>query len=202
MPRGYRSAVTALSSPSASWITRARSLVLTLGDPAFEGDPEDRDPRLRGEARGRFPDAALAQRPGERRGDRGELDQLAFLELRVGGDDGLAPAGEFAALSQHAGGRIERRGHGIEWGRVTGRGRHRVDHQLRQCAGAPEQDLALVDEIAEERALAEARALRDLGHRRLRVTSLAVKRERGLFEPAARVWLPAPHACHRSDGSG
>jgi hypothetical protein len=43
-------------------------------------------------------DAAPAQRVGERRGKRSELDQLAFLKHWVLGNDGLALSGAFAAL--------------------------------------------------------------------------------------------------------
>ncbi len=74
-------------------------------------------------------------------------------------------------------------------GRV-GDGAH---EQLLQRAGAPEQHLALVGEVAEERSLREPRPLGDLGHGGVLEAALAVERERGLLEPAARVWLPTRH---------
>ena len=67
-------------------------------DPAFEADPEDGDARLGGEARGGLRDAAPAQSVRERRGEDRELDQLALLELRARGDDGLALSRELASL--------------------------------------------------------------------------------------------------------
>src|SRR5262245_42313562 len=67
-------------------------------DPAFERHPEDGDPRLPGQARRPLGDAAFAQRPGERRAERGELDQLTFPQLRVRVDDRLPLPGEVAAL--------------------------------------------------------------------------------------------------------
>lgn len=44
-------------------------LLACFADPEPESDLEDRDPRLRGEAGGRFTDAPLAQRASERRGE-------------------------------------------------------------------------------------------------------------------------------------
>src|SRR5271154_3067067 len=76
-----------------------------LVDPESESDLEDCDPRLRGQARGRFTDAPAAQRGSECGGECGELDQLALLELGVRGNDGLTLPGAFAAfLEENAGG--------------------------------------------------------------------------------------------------
>jgi hypothetical protein len=47
--------------------------------------------------------------------------------------------------------------------------------------------------VAEERALGEPGALCDLGDRRLLVTAFGVGLERGLLQPAGRVWLPSTH---------
>ena len=52
-------------------------------DPLHESDLEDGDTRFGGQAGGRVADAALPQRSGDRRGEGGELDQLAFAQLRV-----------------------------------------------------------------------------------------------------------------------
>ena len=49
-----------------------------------------------------------------------ELDQLAFLQLGVGGDDGLALAGEVAALLQDGAGSLESSGHRIIGGLAVG----------------------------------------------------------------------------------
>lgn len=76
-----------------------------VGDPAFEGDPEDGDPHLGGQAGGRLSDAAPAQYACHGRGEYRELDQLAFPQLRVGGDNGLPLPRAVAALpKQRAGG--------------------------------------------------------------------------------------------------
>jgi len=78
-------------------------------DPALEGEPEDGDPCLAGQARSRIGDAAATERFADRRGGGSELDQLAFLELRVGGDERMAVASELAALLEQSRGGFERR---------------------------------------------------------------------------------------------
>jgi len=56
-------------------------------DPPLEGDLEDGDARLRRQARRRFRDTAPPQRVGDGGCQRGQLDELAFLQLGVLGDD-------------------------------------------------------------------------------------------------------------------
>nr|WP_308129471.1 hypothetical protein [Actinoplanes polyasparticus] len=63
-----------------------------------------------------------------------------------------------------------------------------------QAFGAGEEDLALVGEVAEERALGEAGTFGDLGHRRLVEASLGVQVHGRLAEAGLRVRLPATHA--------
>jgi len=55
--------------------------------PAFDRDLEDSDPRLGSQARGSVGEPALAQRASDRRGECGELDQLALLKSWVRGND-------------------------------------------------------------------------------------------------------------------
>src|SRR6202022_4363097 len=124
-----------------------------LIDPALERDPEDGDPCLRSQTRGWVSDAALAQRLGHRRGKCGELDQLALLELWVRRNDGLSLSREFAAFLEQAASRLEGRGHRAEWRRGSRRAGDGAHNELLEYARAPEQDLALVSEVAEERSL-------------------------------------------------
>src|SRR5579871_663823 len=70
-----------------------------LGDPAFEGDAEDRHRDLAEDARPGLARAALAQRLRDARGHRRELVQLALLQLRAARDDALALAREAPATA-------------------------------------------------------------------------------------------------------
>jgi len=83
-------------------------------------------------------------------------------------------AGELADLLEPDGGRVKRRAdHAQSRGRRRGGldgGHHLLLKQLR----APEQHLALVREIAEERPLGKPRAFRDLRDRCLVIPALAV----------------------------
>src|SRR6185437_14500796 len=112
--------------------------------PAFERDLEDGYPRLGGQARGRFGDATLAQRLGQRRGERGELDQLSLLEASVGGDDRLTLPGVLAALLEQGTGGLQGRGDRLDRRRGRRRPGEGADHELPQCARAREKHLALV----------------------------------------------------------
>ena len=100
-------AVTALSSSSDSRMICGRPAGPGLVDPLHESDLEDGDARLGGQAGGRVADAALPQRPGDRRGEGGELDQLAFAQLRVRVDDGLARSEASAAALTAAGAKVQ-----------------------------------------------------------------------------------------------
>jgi hypothetical protein len=72
--------------------------VVGVVDPSFERDPEHRHPDLGGERRGRVWQAARAQRLGQGGRQGCERDQLAFSELGVCGDDGLARPRGLAVL--------------------------------------------------------------------------------------------------------
>ena len=80
---------------------------------------------------------------------------------------------------------------GVADSRCVGDGLH---EELLQVARAAEQHLALVGEVAEERALRHARALGDLGDGGVLEPALAVEGEGGLLEPAPAVGLPSRHA--------
>ena len=141
-----------------------------------------------------------AQRVGERRGERGELDQLALLELGVRGDDrpGAARESRGAPRAAPAGG-LEAGGDRVDRRRGRrARRRRRPRRTLLQRARAAEQHLALVGEVAEERPLRQPGPLGDLRHGGLLEPALAVELQRRLREPAARVRLPATHAPDRS----
>ena len=75
--------------------------------------------------------------------------------------------------------------------RRAGDGAHQ---ELLQCARAPEQHLALVGEVPEERSLGHPARCGDLGNGGVLEPALAVEGEGGLFEPAPAVRLPTRHA--------
>ena len=74
-----------------------------------------------------------------------------------------------------------------------------TDEDLLQRARAPEEDLAFVGEVAEERALGEPGAFGDLGRGRLVVAPLGEELERRLFESSPPVGLPSAHDGYFSD---
>ena len=139
-------------------------------------------------------DAAPAQRVGERRRERRELDQLALLQLGVRGDDGLALPRELAALLEQRAGGFERGGDGVDRRGGVGAPATALTESSCSVARAAEQHLALVGEVPEERALGQPGALGDLGDGGVLEPTLAVERERGLLEPAPAVRLPTRHA--------
>src|ERR1019366_6812286 len=128
---------------------------------------EDRYPHLGRQARSWVSDAPLAQRVGERRRQRGQLDQLALLELRTRRDDGLTLPGEVAALLEYVARGLEGCRDGGDWGGGVGRVGDCVHEELLQCAGAPEENLALVGEMPEKRSLGQSGTLSDLGDGRV-----------------------------------
>src|ERR1700727_446605 len=83
-------------------------------DPAFEGDLEGGDPNLGRQARGRLADAAASQLLGDRRGERGELDQLALLQGGIRRDDARSRSRPLAPLLEQRTYRFERRRDGID----------------------------------------------------------------------------------------
>jgi hypothetical protein len=100
---------------TAALADELRELVLVgFADPPFERDSEHGDPHLGGQTRVRVSDPAPAQRVGEGRGQRRELDQLTFLQLSVGADDRLALPGEAAALLMKTSSGLEARGRRID----------------------------------------------------------------------------------------
>ena len=132
-----------------SWSKESRTICGRLWsaasvDPALDRDPEDADPRLGDQARGGLVDAAAAERLGERRGEDASLTQLALVELGVGGDEGLAPAGVLAALLEHLAGGLDRRGDGVDRRDAVARLGDRRHEQLLERGRAGEQHLALV----------------------------------------------------------
>ena len=75
-----------------------------------------------------------------------------------------------------------------------------LHEELLQHGRTPEQHLALVREVPEERALGQPGTLGDLGNGGGLESTLAVERERGLLEPAAAVGLPTRHATIVANG--
>src|SRR5438105_3919126 len=65
---------------------------LLLADPALEADLEGCHAGFGGETRGGLRDAARTERLRNRHGERRELDELAFLNLGVLGDEAVARA--------------------------------------------------------------------------------------------------------------
>src|SRR5207248_7007092 len=110
------------------------------------------------------------------------------------GDDGLPLAGVLAALLEERGGGVESGGHRLDRGRCVRRVRHRTDELLLERARTAEQDLALVDEVPEERSLGQARSLGDLRHRGVVESVLGVERESRLLETATRIRFPSSHS--------
>src|SRR4051812_22358343 len=106
----------------------------------------------------------------------------------------MAQQGVLPALLEQGAGRLE----GCDY-RVDRRCRvRRVDkgahEEVLQLARAPEQHLALVGEVPEERPLRQSGPGADLRHRGLFEPALRVESEGGLLEPTACVWFPSPHA--------
>ena len=95
--------------------------------------------------------------------------------------------------SSGAGG-LEGRGDRVDRRRGIRRAGDGAHEELLQRARAPEQDLALVGEVPEERSLGQPGPLGDLRHRGLLEPALAVELQGRLLEPAARVRLPSTHA--------
>jgi len=98
-------------------------------------------------------------------------------------------------------GGFQRRGQALG-GRRSRRGRpDRIAEQLHQHVLAAEQDLPLVGEVPEERALGQPGAVRDFGHGRGVEAVLGEQGERGTLEALPRVRFPSGHADILSDGT-
>ncbi len=116
------------------------------------------------------------------------------MQVRVRGDDDVAQARERAPLlAEEVGRREQGGGDRGDRARVRGRARERAHHRLLQPLRAVEQHLALVGEMAEERARGQPCALGNGGHGGLFVADLAEQFDGGLAKAARRVRLPATH---------
>ena len=130
----------------------------------------------------------------DRRGQRGELDELAFLQLGVGDDERLALTGEVAALLEERRGRGERAGDRVDGGGPGRRIRDPVHQEVPKNGGAGEEDLPLVGEVAEERPLRQPGPGRDVRHGGPAEAALTVELDRRLEQAAGGVRFPAGHA--------
>jgi hypothetical protein len=166
---------------------------LGVVDPTFERDLEDCHSNLRGQARPWFGDATAAQRLRGSRRERRELQSLPLLKLRVSGNEVPACPGACSVLGHRGCCGFERSGDRVERPDRVGRGGDGVNHAFLQLARAPEQDLALVGEVAKEGSLCESRPRSDLRDRGLGEPALTVEIYGGLLEPAARVRFPSAH---------
>jgi hypothetical protein len=158
--------------------------------PSIEGDLEDRNRCFGGEFGGRFGDAPATQPFCHRRRQRCQLDQLALLQTRVGGDDGLAPSGVFATTVEHLSDGLQRTAHRVEWRCGVRSVSNVLRHQLHERVLPPEQHLPFIGVVPEERSLRQARPLGDLRDRRPVEPALGVELKGRLLQAAARVRLP------------
>src|SRR5580692_4501398 len=114
----------------------------------------------------------------------------------MGSNDGLPLASIVAPRLEPSRGGFESHGDSSQRSRRIGSAGDSVDEELLQRAGAPEQNLALVGEVAEERALRQAGARGNFGDRGLVVSALAVELEGRLLKSAERIGFPSSHAPH------
>ena len=156
-----------------------------------EGDAEDGDRGLGGQAGAVLGHPSALQTGREGAGPRVQLGQLTFLQLDVRRDHGLAPAGVFPVAADHVGDRRERARRGVHRRRRLRRGGEGLGQVAGHGLGAGEQHLPLVAEVAEERACGEPGTLGDLGDGGLLVPALDVELHRRLPEPAPGVRLPS-----------
>ena len=148
-------------------MTWSRSGPSGCGDPPLESDLKDGHPGLGRQRRGRLPDTAPAQRVRDRRGYRGELDELALAQLRVGRDDDLPPPDGGRVLHELAAWAYRAAATASMGAAESGAFSTEDTNSAWNASEPAEQDLALVREVAEERPLREPRPLGDLGHRDL-----------------------------------
>ena len=110
------------------------------------------------------PTPLLAQGVGHRRGVVGQLGQLPLAQLGVGGDHGLALAGQVPAeLAEHGGGGVESTGNGVEGAVLGGRPGHAGHDPLLEEGRPTEEHFSLVGEVPEEGALGQPGSGGDLG---------------------------------------
>jgi len=111
----------------------------------------------------------------------------------MGRNELLPLAREVPPFLEQRPGRFERRRHGVERSRARRSARDARREELLQALGPREQHLALVGEVAEERALREPRALGDFDHCRLLEPALAEELQGGALQALASVRFPAAH---------
>ena len=139
----------------------------------------------------------MAQGGGHRRGVVGQLGQLPLAQLGVGGDDGVALAGQVPAeLAEHGGGGGEPTGDGVEGAVLRGRPGHAGHDPLLEEGRSTEEHLSLVGEVPEEGALGQPGPGGDLGGRGLVESPLRVQSQSRFLQPPATVRLPSTHARH------
>src|SRR5258708_2926406 len=174
--------------------------ILRVGfaDPAvircFERDDSD----FCGKARGRVSHAAASQRVGHGGGECCALQHLAFLELRVCGNHGLALPNEFMALSEHWGSGLQGCGDCIERRGGSRRSFDGTHVDSAQHVLTPEQHLALIGEVAEECPLGETSPFSDLRHRRLLKPAFLVQVQSCLLQSAPGLAFPSAHTFNPS----
>ena len=159
-----------------------------------DGHAQHRHAGLGGQGGLRLAHAPLAQGGGDRGGVVGQLGQFALAQLGVGGDHGLALAGQVPAeLAEHGGGGVESPGNGVEGAVGCGRAGHAGHDPLLEEGRSTEEHLSLVGEVPEEGALGQPGSGGDLGGGGLVESPLRVQGERRFLQPPATVRLPSTH---------
>ena len=115
------------------------------------------------------------------------------------GDEGLASAGVGAARLEAGGGGFEAEDDGVERGEVGRRGGDGADDEGLELLGAREEHLALVGEVAKERALGEAGAGGDVADGGVVVAALVEQLQGGVLQALVRVGFQRPMAASVAD---
>lgn len=168
-------------------------VVVSAGPPLY-GHTQDRHAGLGNEGRLRLAHTSLAQGGGDRCGVAGQLGPLPLPQFGVGGDHGVALAGQVPAeLAEHGGGSVEALGHGVE-GTV---GRRRAGHPSHdpflEEGRTTEEHFPLVGEVPEEGALGDPGSEGDLSGGGLVEPPLCVQSQSRFLQPPATVRLPSTH---------
>src|SRR5207248_853528 len=123
-------------------------------------------------------------------------------QLGIGSDNGAPTDAEVSSGRCEDGGtdHVDGVGHSFERARVGWRRRDRLDEDPRQCV-ATEKDFALVLEVPEEGAFGQPGPRCDFDDARVVVPSLLEQFDGGADESLGRIWLPASHGGHLSDGT-
>jgi hypothetical protein len=150
----------------------------------------------------RLGDAPGHQCVDHRRGEADALEGVPRLQLAVGGDGCLDLRVELPVERRHHRCRaLQARADGLERGGVGGCRRDPLGQQFAECRLPGDQQLTLVGEVPEERALGDARALRDLGDGRRVVALLGEQVDGGHDHPLPRSWFPPRHGTIIGDGT-